>query len=379
MNYQSIELEPIPGVPLRTHRDAWRVTLETDIPVQGKALEYSKIRFEHLLRLENLRVISMSGPIGNLDDLIGFLASHPNVEQLFWTRSNIESFDAADTHLSILTLGSNRLKRVSIPPTLERLSIACRAPVSNCIEVTTPPSHSLRQLSVGSDLDRVDFLHKIIGIESVHELFISNDKCFDIAHVSCFFPRIQKLSLHGRKDFVSELRGLDSLKEFADLRELELFNIYDFCVRNLLDACASASIRKLTVMCAFRDVSNEINRLKSEYRFEIENVWPKDRKAFYRSLTNPFGMWESQIDKKFAQRACEAYVKCKARIDSSKAKGELAGLDVLREFIDTFNDMIANIDSIRREEVCDVFSELANQAGYSTEEASKLLDQWRDF
>ncbi|MEK8107271.1 hypothetical protein NKG94_22750 [Micromonospora sp. M12] len=102
------------------------------------------------------------------------------------------------------------------------------------------------------------------------------------------------------------------------------------------------------------------------------------------NLNNPFRDWVDD-DARGGAAACKAYASAVRAIDKlpqdrdRRADEAEAVLQSLVEALNGIEQKYEIIDTLRREEACDAFMELAARAEVPSHLADQWLDEWRDF
>lgn len=251
-----------------------------------------------------------------------------------------------------------------------------------CLDVLTVTGHVERLTVEGA---RLDFPFQLYlegsrlappprgmeGVESVEYRGLIDSDTSALASYS----RIAELTLRGAP---GKLRDASTLGRLRDLRELEIYDVYELDVARwpsdwpLLEGVQIHGLRKAdadalkTALATVPDV--RITGARSD-------AWIES------NLSNPFREWD-QDDPAFGRTACSAWKKARdaaTKLGSSTSQAEAK--KVLHGLVAALNRLNRkyDLDTVRREEAGEAFLKLALDLGIAETQASAWFDDWRDF
>ncbi|MEU8015904.1 hypothetical protein AB0B74_08025 [Micromonospora parva] len=327
------------------------------------------VRWSALDQLPRCTTLSWVGPDRGLARA---LADRPVVSSLTW-RDAPPVVDLAGTGLQHLSLRGADVREVRLPRGLHGLELAA---VDPSLAVYAADDGRWLHLTL-ADANAETTVPA--GLHGVQEVALDGNGTMSAAAVR-EVKELESLRIFWRKP-PGRLIDAAALAGLPRLAVLELVDGYGLDAGTLPDL---TSLTQLTISGLRRSI---VPALKARYRgagvgLVIEGA--KHDTWLVANLNNPFRDWVDD-DARGGAAACKAYARAVRAIDKlpqdrdRRADEAEAVMRTLVEALNGIEQKYEIIDTLRREEACDAFMELAARAEVPSQLADEWLDEWRDF
>ncbi|MDG4838462.1 hypothetical protein O7631_18255 [Micromonospora sp. WMMD967] len=330
---------------------------------------FGPVRWSALDQLPRCTALSWVGPDRGLARA---LAERPVVSSLTWWDAP-PVVDLADSGLQRLSLRGADVRKVRLPRGLHNLELAA---VDPSLAVYAADDGRWLHLTL-ADADAETTVPA--GLHGVREVSLDGPGTMSAGAVR-ELKELESLRILWRKP-PGRLVDAAALAGLPCLAVLELVDGYGLDTGTLPDL---TSLTKLSISGLRRSI---VPALKARYRgagvgLVIEGA--KHDTWLAANLNNPFRDWVDD-DARGGAAACKAYASTVRAIDKvpqdrDRRPDEVKA--VMRTLVEALNGIEQKyeiIDTLRREEACDVFMELATRADVPPQLANQWLDEWRDF
>jgi hypothetical protein len=209
----------------------------------------------------------------------------------------------------------------------------------------------------------------VAGLERLSSLTLTSPSRVELATLG--YPQLEQLSIHANGKPIEALAALTS---FAQLQLLSLVDAYTIDPEQVPRAAELPALTTVEIHGLRKSHAPILKaRLAGLSRLELSGA--KTDKWLAENVDNPFCDW---IDEGAAlgRAACKAYKQTHSRL-AKLALDDLDGLHAeLLGFIRAFNqlDETEGLDTVHREQVYEVFHQLAAARGFPV--TAETLDQW---
>jgi hypothetical protein len=286
--------------------------------------------------------------------------------------------DLSGTGVADLTIRGSLPARLRLPPGCRGLTLETGAARSGRVTATaTADGRWLSLRLVVIDTEPVPLLPD--GLEGVREVLILAAGTASVASLAPL-AELEQLSVFFQQP-PGRLAGADVLAGHARLRVLTINDGYALEVGTLPELPVLAHLEidgvRRSVTAGLRSRCKATGT-RLVLRGAKSDLW------LAANLDNPLRDWADD-DARGGAAACKAYAEAVRAIDKLPADGpdrREQAVHALHTMIVRLNTLDAKhemIDTVRREEACAAFEDLAGRAGIPPDEATDLCDGWRDW
>ena len=353
--------------PLALDADLWRLWLEPDpeegIAIRARVDPARPVVWRELDELKQLVELQYQGVDASV---AAYVTARKSLRTFWWLKHGQSRIDLSKSALTELAVDASAPLTVALPRTLTTLRL---------LEVS-----AWNSLRVESDDD---------GARLAIWAWSSKKPVRAIAGL----PALAKLSV----GLISKL-DLALVDKHRELRALEIFgDDAGAAITNLGKLSILSKLESLSIRNAFHtDFSQLPSSLPALKTFAVDGVRAEAAKilrargatvrgvrtdAWLRAnADNPFREWTDEHGPSLGARATRAYRKAHAAIDAKKPTRKQAEA-ILRAFVEAFNAVEADVDTIMREEIDAAYARVADRvrAQVPEKEATKWFDAWREF
>jgi hypothetical protein len=327
------------------------------------APDAGSVRWEALDRLPACTRLSWHGPDRGL---IAALVGHPLISGLTW-RDAPREIDLSDTWLSQLELAGQLPQRLRLPARMRHLSLPATP------GLTVDAADNGRWIRVHLETSSAEFVMPP-GIEHIQALWITGNGSLT-ANPLTGLTELRELTLKWRRP-PGELTATQNMSALRHLHRIHLIDGYG------VRADQIPQMPGLSYVEAFGLTKSAASEIKSRYLHTGTKViihGAKSDQWIRANLDNPFRNWVDD-DERAGAAACKAYAKALRAVEASPDRQQAKEtLDTLINALNKIDAKYGIIDTLRREEAWEAFSELASKANISEDDASDWFDDGRDF
>ncbi|MFI7607421.1 hypothetical protein ACIBTV_20060 [Micromonospora sp. NPDC049366] len=327
------------------------------------------VRWSALDQLPRCTALTWAGPDRGLARA---LAERPVVSWLTWLDAP-PVVDLADTGLQHLSLHGADVREVRLPRGLHGLELAAVDP--SLAVYAADDGRWLHLTLTGADAETT----VPAGLHGVRGVALDGGGTMSAAAVG-ELKELESFRIFWRKP-PGRLVDAAALSGLPRLAVLELFDGYGLDADTLPDLI---SLTQLSIGGLRRSI---VPALKARYRGAGVGLIIEGAKSdtwLLANLNNPFRDWVDD-DARGGAAACKAYARAVRTIDKlpqdhdRRADEAEAALRTLVEALNGIDQKYEIIDTLRRDEACAAFMELAARAEVPSHLADQWLDEWRDF
>lgn len=359
---------------MEVHADLWRLSLvpepEPGLALQARIDPTRPVAFGELDKLRDLVEIEVHGRDA---EVVAYARRRKTLRTLRWLGHRASRIDLGESALNELAIDVEGPVTLVLPPSLTTLRLL---DVESFVGLRVESDDAGARLAVWVWAPRGP-LRAFAGLSSLGTLSVAAVKRVDLAALEAW-PALRALELFG-DDAGLEVKGLAELAGLSALERLSIRNGYHTNFGGLPAPGELPSLKRLEL----DGVRTEAAALvKERYRgFRGLSVRGVRTDAWLRAnADNPFRQWDEGHSAPIAARAKKAWRVAQAAVDADVPSAKHAEA-ILRTFVDTFNPVADDIDTIMREEIDAAYAVLADRlrAHLPWKQAIALFDSWRDF
>jgi hypothetical protein len=368
----TLRLQPPAAVELDA--STWRLWLEGE-PEEGLAMRVrvdpnAPIAWRELDKLKELVELEYQGTDARVAT---YVATNKKLRTFRWLRHAKVRIDLARSTLTELSVDARSALTLHLPRSLTTLRLL-DVTAWNRLAVRTDDGGARLAVWIWGPAKPV---RAIAGLPRLRVLSVGAAKELDLALVAKH-PHLERLEVFGDENgiAIANVRRLASLPGLAEIQIRSAFHT-DFSRFPSPDEMPA--LQRLEIDGVRTDAAA---MLKERFRgFSGLSLRGVRSDAWLRAnADNPFREWSDEYGAALGRRATKAYRDAHASFDASRPTARQAEA-VLRRFVEAFNEVEAQIDTIMREEIDGAFQRLAERVRGRVPDATatRWFDAWRDF
>lgn len=311
---------------------------------------------------------------GSTNSLLPFTRKNHLISTVEWTEHGQELVDISGTNIQKLLLDVTNLKKLILNKEIRFLSFLGDLSQLKDLKIQHPSGGTFLEINIYTKLD-VELPDWTLPNLRALRLMLHK---IDIEKIGFFYPKLRSLAAWGRPGIIENIKSIGQLKELEHLQLCDLFGFdkedfpspeelpkLEFLWLTSVPKAAGSYVKK-----HFKHVSSlSITKLRND-------------KWLAENLNNPFRSWDGRagISASNAKKAFKAFKILNTGIQKEDSKKALFCL--FSDFIAVFNKMDVKehvIDTMAREEIYEVYMELARQSSQNETELFELFEKERDF
>jgi hypothetical protein len=355
--------------------DLWRLWLQPGVPEQGVVVRQpidpkAPVRWTELDKLRSLCELEYNGTDPRV---VAYVAKRKGLKTFRWLSHERRRIDLSRTAITEASVHVNGELALRVPRTLTRLSLLSARQLSK-LSVETDDEGARLSLYVWGPRGRVP---AVTGLAALRTLVIGATASLDLRPL-VGYRALRDLDIYG-DDSGIEVTGIATLARWPTLESVSLRNMYHTSFLALPPPAKLPSLARLTIDGIRAHDAAAVKRLYAGFRGLSMRGVRTD--AWLRAnADNPFREWKEEHGAALGRRATKAYRAAHAAIDARRPNAKQA-LAILRAFIDAFNAVEADIDTIMREEIDGAYGTVAARLAHAVPEKQAIawFDAWREF
>lgn len=326
---------------------------------------------EELSKLPALSEIHFTGAA---NDLLSFAKKNPLISTLEWNKHDQEVIDISGTNINKLMLDVTKLKKLVLTKEIRFLSFLGDLSQLKDLEIQHPSKGKFLEINIYT---KSDFQLPNWNLPNLKSLRLTLHKV-DIQKITSFYPNLKSLAIWGSPGMIENLKSIVELKELESLQLNDLFGFDEH------DFPSSAELPKLEFLwlTSIPKIAGSYAKKQFKHVSSLSITKLRNDKWLAENLNNPFRSWDGRegISASNAKKAFKAFKVLNTATQKELSKKEL--FDQFFNFIAVFNKMDDKdglIDTIAREEIYEIYMELAQKSTQSETELFDLFEAHRDF
>lgn len=311
---------------------------------------------------------------GTSNELIPLVEKNPLISTLEWKEHRQKVVDISRTNIRKLELDVTFLEELILNASIRSMSFIGDLEQLNKLKIHHPLGGKFLEVDMYLLKSNIELPN--LNLPNLEEIRLVVNQ-IDIKQLVSFYPNLRTIAIWGNPGIIHHFNYFGKFKHLEHLQLNDLFGFgkQDFPAPEMLphlEFLWLTSIPKEAGTYAkkhFKEVSSlSVTKLRNE-------------KWLAENLNNPFRSWDGRegISTANAKKAFKAFKVLNSGIEKQSDKETIVVL--FSNFIDVFNKMDTQgvIDTMAREEIYEVYMELAKKSSINEQELFEVFEKNRDF